>query len=64
MKSKKIKSYINLLNHGEIMRVIMPKLGMRVEDIALVKWYKKEGDAVERGEPLFAVETEKNSKRC
>ena len=62
MKSKKIKSYINLLNHGEIMKVIMPKLGMRVEDIALVKWYKKEGDAVERGEPLFAVETEKIAK--
>ena len=40
----------------------MPKLGMRVEDIALVKWYKKEGGAVERGEPLFAVETEKITK--
>lgn len=40
----------------------MPKLGMRVEDITLVKWYKKEGDAVERGEPLFAVETEKITK--
>jgi len=62
MKSKKIKSYINLLNHGEIMKVIMPKLGMRVEDITLVKWYKKEGDAVEKGEPLFAVETEKITK--
>ena len=61
-EEQKIKSYINLLNHGEIMKVIMPKLGMRVEDIALVKWYKKEGDRIDKGEPLFAVETEKITK--
>jgi pyruvate dehydrogenase E2 component (dihydrolipoamide acetyltransferase) len=41
--------------------IIMPKLGFNMSEGKLVKWYKKEGDAVKKGEPLFAVETDKTS---
>jgi pyruvate dehydrogenase E2 component (dihydrolipoamide acetyltransferase) len=37
----------------------MPKLGMTMKVGKLSKWYKNEGDSVEKGEDLFVVETEK-----
>jgi pyruvate dehydrogenase E2 component (dihydrolipoamide acetyltransferase) len=37
----------------------MPKLGESMTKGRIVKWLKKQGDAVEEGEPLFEVETEK-----
>jgi len=37
----------------------MPKLGEAMTKGKIVKWLKKEGDAVEEGEPLLEVETEK-----
>lgn len=37
----------------------MPKLGMTMKVGKVSKWYKKEGDSVEKGENLFEVETEK-----
>ena len=37
----------------------MPKLGQTMTKGKIVKWLKKEGDAVEEGEPLLEVETEK-----
>jgi pyruvate dehydrogenase E2 component (dihydrolipoamide acetyltransferase) len=37
----------------------MPKLGMTMKTGKLSKWYKNEGDQVEKGEDLFEVETEK-----
>jgi pyruvate dehydrogenase E2 component (dihydrolipoamide acetyltransferase) len=39
--------------------VIMPALEMAQETGKLVTWYKREGDAVTKGEPLMAVETDK-----
>ncbi len=39
--------------------VTMPKLGMTMKVGKVSKWFKKEGDAVEKGEELFEVETEK-----
>ncbi|MFC1498841.1 dihydrolipoamide acetyltransferase family protein [Verrucomicrobiota bacterium] len=39
--------------------VIMPKLGQTVEEAMLVKWHKKEGDAVKKGDVLFEIETDK-----
>ena len=41
--------------------VIMPKLGQTVEEASIVKWHKKEGDAVRRGDVLFEIETDKPS---
>ena len=39
--------------------VVMPKLGLNMSEGLLVEWLKKEGDRVERGDPLFIVETDK-----
>jgi len=39
--------------------VFMPKLTHDMEAGALLEWYKQEGDEVQEGEPLFAVETDK-----
>jgi pyruvate dehydrogenase E2 component (dihydrolipoamide acetyltransferase) len=39
--------------------VIMPKFGMAQEEATIVRWYKQEGEQVERGEPLLEVMTDK-----
>lgn len=39
--------------------VFMPKLTHDMEAGVLLEWYKQEGDEVQKGEPLFAVETDK-----
>ena len=40
-------------------KILMPKLGLIMEEGTLVKWYKAEGDIFKEGEMLFEVETEK-----
>jgi dihydrolipoamide dehydrogenase len=39
----------------------MPKLGFNMDEGKLTTWYKKEGEDVKKGEPLFAIETDKTS---
>lgn len=39
--------------------VIFPKLGQTMEEGAIVKWLKKEGDPVAKGDLLFEIETDK-----
>ena len=39
--------------------VIFPKLGQTMEEGAIVKWVKQEGDAVVKGDILFEIETDK-----
>lgn len=39
--------------------VIMPALGMAQETGTLLRWLKREGDAVSAGEPLLEIETDK-----
>ena len=39
--------------------VIMPKLGMYLEDVRLVEWLREEGAEVNLGEPIFVLETDK-----
>ncbi len=39
--------------------VIMPKLGLTMEEGTIEKWLKQEGDRVEKGEPLVEIITEK-----
>ncbi|MDN5351867.1 MAG: hypothetical protein PWQ12_786 [Clostridiales bacterium] len=39
--------------------VIMPKAGMAMEEGTVVKWLKKEGETVEKGEPLLEIITDK-----
>ena len=37
----------------------MPDLGQTVAEGKIVRWLKQPGDRVEKGEPLFEVETDK-----
>ncbi|HBY57674.1 MAG TPA: 2-oxo acid dehydrogenase subunit E2 [Candidatus Atribacteria bacterium] len=39
--------------------VIMPKLGLSMQKGKVVKWLRKEGESVKKGEPLLEIETEK-----
>ena len=39
--------------------VTMPQLGETVADGTVTKWFKKVGDTVVKGEPLFEVSTDK-----
>lgn len=39
--------------------ITMPKLSDTMEEGTLLKWFKKEGDYVQKGETLFEVETDK-----
>ena len=39
--------------------IVLPLLGLAVENGTIVKWLKSEGDRVEKGDVLFEVETEK-----
>jgi len=39
--------------------IIMPKLGQATEESTIVKWHKREGDAVKKGDILFEMETDK-----
>jgi pyruvate dehydrogenase E2 component (dihydrolipoamide acetyltransferase) len=42
-----------------VTRIVMPPLGDTDDEATVSKWYKREGDRVEKGEPLFEVETGK-----
>src|SRR5712692_7355738 len=39
--------------------IIMPKMGDAMTEGKFVRWYKKAGDAVKKGEPLLEIETDK-----
>ena len=41
--------------------VILPRQGQSVETCIITEWYKKKGDRVEKGDLLFAYETDKSS---
>ena len=42
-----------------ITRILMPPLSETMIDGLIVRWYKREGDAVDEGEPLYDVDTDK-----
>jgi pyruvate/2-oxoglutarate dehydrogenase complex dihydrolipoamide acyltransferase (E2) component len=37
----------------------LPRLGQGMESGTIVRWLKQEGDQVEKGEPLYELDTEK-----
>ena len=43
------------------MDVLMPQLGETVSEGKITKWFKKAGDAVQPGDNLFEIETDKVS---
>ncbi len=40
-------------------KIIMPQLGLTMEEGSVTGWLKKPGEWVEKGEALFTVETDK-----
>ena len=42
-------------------QVVMPRLGLTMREGKILEWYKKDGDSVNKGEPLFSIENEKTS---
>jgi len=44
-----------------IVDVTVPKWGLTMKEVEIIKWLKKEGDMVEKDEPLVEVTTEKIS---
>jgi len=40
-------------------QVVMPRLGLTMVEGKIVEWYKKDGEWVDKGEPLFSIENEK-----
>jgi len=48
------------MSNGAPYEVVMPKLGLIMTEARLAEWYKEEGEWVEAGEPLFALESDKS----
>jgi len=42
-----------------VTKVVMPKLSLTMKDGTVGKWYKKEGDTVQKGEPIVEIISEK-----
>ena len=42
----------------------MPQMGQSVEEASIVKWFKREGERVQAGEPLFSIQTDKAEVEC
>ncbi len=40
-------------------KIIMPKLGLTMEEGTILRWHKTEGEPIEKGDLLFEVETDK-----
>lgn len=40
-------------------KVVLPLLGQTMEEGTIIKWFKQEGEKVEKGEPLLEVQTDK-----
>lgn len=45
-----------------VTKVVMPRLSLTMREGTVGKWYKKEGDNVEKGEPIVEVVSEKGRK--
>ncbi|NIM94010.1 MAG: hypothetical protein GTO18_09915 [Anaerolineales bacterium] len=39
--------------------IVVPQVGEAVAEVTLIEWLKEEGDRVEKGDPLFLVDTDK-----
>jgi pyruvate dehydrogenase E2 component (dihydrolipoamide acetyltransferase) len=40
-------------------KIVMPQLGLTMEEGSVTTWLKTPGDWIDKGEPLFMVETDK-----
>ncbi len=44
-----------------VTEVIMPKMGQTMEKGKIIRWLKKEGEEVQKEEPLLEIETDKTT---
>jgi 2-oxoglutarate dehydrogenase E2 component (dihydrolipoamide succinyltransferase) len=44
-----------------LIEILVPSVGESVQEAILAEWYKKDGDVVQKDEPLFVMETDKVS---
>ena len=44
---------------GNVIPILMPKAGQTMEEGVLIKWHKKPGDMIAKGEVIFEIETDK-----
>lgn len=44
------------------MKVVMPQIGMTMQEGTIINILKKDGEHVEKGEDIFEIETEKMTK--
>ncbi len=42
-----------------VMKIVMPKLSLTMKEGTVGRWYKKEGETVEKGEPIVEIMSEK-----
>jgi len=42
-----------------VTEIILPKLGQTMEEGTIIEWLKEEGDAIDRGEAVFTIESDK-----
>jgi pyruvate dehydrogenase E2 component (dihydrolipoamide acetyltransferase) len=40
-------------------KIVMPQLGLTMEEGSVTGWLRQPGELVEKGDPLFTVETDK-----
>lgn len=52
---------LSRIESGMVIEARMPKMSQTTEKGKVVKWLRKEGDRVEKGEPLLEIETEKTT---
>ena len=41
------------------MKVVLPQIGMTMQEGTIEKWCKKNGEHIEKGEPMLEISTEK-----
>ena len=49
------------MSDNKAYQVVMPKLGLIMTEANLLEWFKKDGEKVQKGEPLFSFESDKSA---
>jgi pyruvate dehydrogenase E2 component (dihydrolipoamide acetyltransferase) len=44
-----------------MIEVVVPQLGEAVSEVTITRWFKRQGDQVRQGDPLYEVDTEKSA---
>jgi pyruvate dehydrogenase E2 component (dihydrolipoamide acetyltransferase) len=53
------KPVVNNNSSGEVIEIVMPKMGESVMEGTIIKWHKKVGEPVKKDETIFEISTDK-----